>query len=175
MATYNLGYEVPWQLSPARSEEDPATARVAAAGAVAEERLQALARFTGLLAEADVTAIVNCQREAITVQVAEPLTPWLVPGAHLVPADHLGPVARSATAALLGGRQAWLDCLPPPGFRAAALLAAPMLARPGHLVLVASFCRRFDKRDLGLAGLYLAGTREGPRGPGGQNIRLLAA
>ena len=140
-----------------------------------EERCHAWARFAGLLAGADVTAIVDCRGDQMTVQTADPLTPWLLPGALLVPEDHFGPLARSDVASLLDGRLAWVDWAPPLGFRSAVLLAAPPMAPSGRAVLVVSFCDIFAKRNLAMAGLYLSQTPHRFARSGGQRRARLGA
>ncbi len=156
MAIYQVQYEVPWQLIEADYESKDRAAGPGTAAAVSEGTSQSLARFAGLLASADATAVVACRKDDMTVETAGPETSWLLPGAVLAYQDHLGPGARRAVTSLLTGRSAWLDCLPPDGFRSAALIAAPSLAPSKRLVLVACTHARLDKRNLGLAAGYLA-------------------
>ncbi|HTV11329.1 MAG TPA: hypothetical protein VME20_05640 [Acidimicrobiales bacterium] len=162
MATQHPRYEVPWQVSSLLGYDygahgaRMAKRRVDAASKARAERCEALARFAGLLAGSDITAIVSCQNDHMTVEVVDPLTPWLVPGTVLEADEPPAPAGRGVLASLLGGRQAWVECAPPLGFRSAALLSVPYMAASKSLVLVTSFCEDFDKRSLGLAALYLA-------------------
>ena len=177
MAAHDPQNEARWQLPANGSEQAPALTKKAEAGVDArEERLSVSARFAGLLAGADVTAIVTCEEQEMVVGFVDPLTPWLQVGARLRLNEHLGAAANNAVMALLSGRQAWLECLPPEGFRSSVLVAAPSLARSRRLVLAASLFKPFEKRNLGVAALYLArghhiGMRQGKPG----NARVVAA
>jgi len=177
MARQRSQYEVPWQLSTLSYDDvaGGATSRAEAQSAARAERCQAMARFAGLLAGADITAIVSCQNHQMTVETVDPLTPWLLPGAVLDADEQLALTGRSAIASLLGGRRAWLECTPPEGFQSAAVLSAPYMAGSKRLVLVTSFCRHFENRDLGLAALYLAQAPHSSRLGEDEHLRLGAA
>jgi len=175
MAAHHAQYEVPRQANGSRQAPD-LTKKAEASADAHEERLQVSARFAGLLAGADVAAIVACEEQEMVVDFVDPLTPCLQVGARLKLDEYLGATAQDAVTTLLSGRQAWLDCLPPEGFRSGALVAAPALAGSRRLVLVASLFKPFEKRDLGMAALYLArsrpaGVRQGKPG----NVRVVAA
>jgi hypothetical protein len=174
MTIYQLEYEVPWQLSQTEYETEQRADGLKAAAPVPEDGPQSLASFAALLAGADTSAVVECRKGSMTVEMVAPLASGLAPGTVLRAEDHLGPAAESAIAALLTGRSAWLDCLPLQGFRSAALIAAPSLAASRYLVLVASTHGFFDKRALGLAAAYVAQAGHG-RGRASLDLRKAAA
>ena len=164
MSTESPSYVVAWQLPEEGGNDREDLVALAQGGPmVFDGRAQAWARFAGLLAGADVAAIVSCRQADMTVEVADPPTPGLAIGGILGAGHFLGPAAQAALTSLLAGRSAWLDCLPPRGFRSAALITAPSLP-PSRLLLVARREHRFDKRNLGLAAAYLA-LAKGPDGP----------
>jgi hypothetical protein len=176
MAVHNPNYEVPWQLPEDDYGGEYPAAKLGGTALAVDERSSSLARFGALLAGADFAAVVVCSKESMTVELADPPTPWLPPGLVLANERCLGPAAKGAVTSLLAGRSAWSDCLPPSGFRSAALITAPVLALSSRLVFVASSERRLDKRSLGLAAAYLshAGAST-PRIPEPAPVRPVAA
>jgi hypothetical protein len=159
-AVQQMRYEVPWQLLPDDPERWNEADGPREGPSGSDHGPQSLARFAGLLTRADLSAVVACREDEMTVETTSPLIPGLLPGAVLPFEDHLGPAAKAAIGSLLAGRSAWADCLPPPGFRSTALIAVPSLATSKRLVLVASVHSRFEKRDLGFAAAYLAQARQ---------------
>jgi len=159
-AVYRPQYEVPWQLLGADYEDESGADEADEGWPTSDHGPQSLARSAGLLTRADISAVIACQDGKLTVETASALALGLLPGVVLYFEDHLGPAGKVAVGSLLAGRSAWVDCLPPRGFRSAALIAAASLAPSKRLVLVASIHRRFEKRDLGFAAAYLAQARE---------------
>jgi hypothetical protein len=164
-AVYQLQYAVPWQLLPVDYEYGNGDDGLGEVPPAPDPGPQSVACSAGLLAGADLTAVVACGDDDMTVETTSTPMPGLLPGAVLSLADHLGPAAKAAVRSLLAGRCAWVDCLPPSGFRSAALIAVPSLAPCKRMVLVASIRGRFEKRDLGSAAAYLVQARQVSRQP----------
>jgi hypothetical protein len=164
-AVHQLHYAVPWQLLPVDHEYGSGDDGPGEAPAAADDGPQAVAHSAAFLTRADIAAIVTCQDGDMTVGPTSTSAPGLLPGAVLSMKDHLGPAGKAAVRSLLAGRSPWVDCLPPPGFRSAALIAVASLAPSKRLVLVASIRGRLEKRDLGPAAAYLAQARQVPKQP----------
>ena len=157
-------FEVPWQLPAADHEYETGAGEPDEGSPASDRDPQSLARSAGLLTRADIAAVVACRDAEMTVETASALAPGLLPGVVLRFEDHLGPGAKVAVRLLLAGRLAWVDCLPPPGFRSGALIAVASLAPFKRLLLVASI-GRFEKRDLGLAAAYMTQARKVAKKP----------
>ena len=90
MAVHNPNYEVPWQLPEDDYGGEDAAAKPGGTALDVEERSSSLARFGALLAGADFAAVVVCGKESMTVELADPPTPWLPPGLVLANERSLG-------------------------------------------------------------------------------------
>lgn len=174
MATESASYEVDWQLQEDRAshEEAPSVTagrRLAGPGGPelrsphhAGERLQQVARFSGLLAEADAAAVVACRGQALVVEKADGATAALAPGTHLTVHPSSGSPSEGAIAMLLSGRLRWCTTVPPVGFKYASLVCAPSLSPSGRLLLLANRERHLTPLNLRLVGAYLAQLRFSP-------------
>jgi hypothetical protein len=176
MTTYDPRYEVAWQLSEGGGDldlrEEPAGASLAV-----RESLESLARFTGLLAGAEVAAITLCRGDGLIVELTDPPTPWLAPGAFMRAQPWSEAGDGCCVGSLLAGSLRWGWCKPPPGFCSAALIGGPSLVASRRLLLVANREGRLSEVNLGLAASYMAqarrpvpestpGTEETPAPPG---------
>jgi hypothetical protein len=155
MAIYDPGYEVAWQLWEDDSDSDPAEASVGARP-VPRESLASLARFAGLLAGAEVAAITLCRGEGLIVELTEPSSPWLAPGAFMRAKPARIAEEEWDIGALLAGRLRWCWCKPPPELCSAALVRGPWLVARQRLLLLANREGRLSEVNLGLAASYLA-------------------
>jgi len=152
-----LLYEVEWQLEEqGRRRQAVRPMSLDATAQPPQGRLKPLVGFARLLARADATAIVACSRLSLVVEVGDPTTQRLRGGTVLTLHPSLGVAGGQAIGLLLSGRLRWCSCLPPDGYKHAALVAAPSLASSGRLLLVAKLERHLTEPNLRLVAAYLA-------------------
>jgi hypothetical protein len=165
VAIYDPRYEVAWPLSVDGDDEDVIDIRDQAV-TPARESFESLARFAGLLGGAEVAAITLCRGEGLIIELTDPPSPLLRPGAFvLVQTSHSSDDSGSVNA-LLEGSLRWCWCKPPSGFCSAALIGGPALVRSQRLLLAANRETRLSEVNLGLAASYLAQTRHPAQSPG---------
>jgi hypothetical protein len=155
VAIYDPGYEVAWQM-PEDDDEDGLVDMPARARLVPREKLESLARFAGLLAEAEIAATALCRGEGLIIELAEPPAPWLAPGTFMRAQAPGVTDGGWDIGSLIRGKVRWSWCKPPAGCSSAALLRGPRLVVSGRLLLVANRDRRLSEVNLGLAASYLA-------------------
>lgn len=173
MAIYGPSYEISWQPSQDASDEAPDEAPAGPRSGSAEH-LGSLARFAGLLAGSEIAAIMRCRGEGLIVELTEPPTPWLTPGAFIRAQSPDGDEDDWRAEPLMQGRLRWCWCKPPPGFYSAALISGPALFGSRRLLLVGNRGSRLNEVNLGLAASYLAQTRRPARGAPFGDDRLVA-
>jgi hypothetical protein len=158
MAISGPSYEVTCQLSEDVSDEALDEAPAGLRSGLAEH-LGSLARFAGLLAGSEIAAITRWRGDGLIVELTDPPTPWLTPGAFMRAQSPDGDEDDWRAEPLLKGRMRWCWCQPPPGLYSAALISGPALFSSRRLLLVANLGSRLNEVNLGLAASYLAQTR----------------
>ena len=150
-------YEVEWQLEEqGRRREAVRTMPLDATAQLPQGRLKPLVGFARLLAKADAAAIVACSGRSLVVEIGDPTTARLRGGTVLKLHPSLGVAGSEALGLLLSGGLRWCRCLPPDGYKYAALVAAPSLAPSRRLLLVARRERRLTELNLRVIAAYLA-------------------
>jgi hypothetical protein len=155
VAIYYPGYEVVWHMRE-DDGEGSVTDVPTRASLVPREKLESLARFAGLLAEAEIAATALCRGEGLIIEVAEPPAPWLTPGTFMRAQAPGLTDDEWDIGSLIKGKVRWSWCKPPVGCSSAALVRGPWLLASGRLLLVANRDRRLSEVNLGLAASYLA-------------------
>jgi hypothetical protein len=166
MTIYDPRYEVAWQLSKDDNEEDLVDVRDQDSRS-ARENFESLARFTGLLAGAEVAAITLCRGEGLIIELTDPPSPWLAPGAFMRAQPSNSADDSWSVESLLEGTLRWCWCKAPAGFCSAALIGGPSLVASRRLLLVANREGRLSEVNLGLAASYLAQARRTSAGGAG--------
>jgi hypothetical protein len=164
MAIYDPRHEVAWRLWQDDDEGDVMDVRDKAGGA-SRENYESLARFAGLLAGAEVAAITLCRGEGLIIELTDPPSPWLTPGAFMRAQSSNSADDGWSVGSFLAGSLRWSWCKPPAGFCSAALIGGPLLVASQRLLLVANREGRLSEVNLGLAASYLAQARRPASGP----------
>jgi hypothetical protein len=162
MAVYDPGFEVAWQVREEAGGDGSADGSVGPdkqGGFVPRENLESLARFAGLLAGAEIAAVTLCRGEGLIIELTDPPSAWLAPGAFMRAQPSSSTDEHWSIAPLLRGTSRWCWCKPPPGFCSAALIRGPWLVASHRLLLVANREGRLSEVNLGLAASYLAQAR----------------
>ena len=101
--------------------------------------------------KADATAIVACSGLSLVVEVEDPETTRLRGSSVLTLHPSLGVAGGQTLGLPLSGRLRWCSCLPPDGYKDAAMVAAPSPASSRRLLLVAKLEAHLTEPNLRLA------------------------